>query len=160
MTKVKQDVNRVSHHSFFSLGVLTAFAIAYLAASTVCDLVLPRLIVTTHYAGDYWPFGFGSVILSCAGYAALRGARDCAKSGATSIRHILTVVGILLEGVIIVGGVLVLIEAYQYDAWASQFAPMGIANSGADIRYWVAAVMLMGCAAGNGVGAVLLLGKD
>lgn len=148
-------------HLYFDFEALVALAFTYLTVSTVLDLVLPKFIETTHYAGDYWFFGVGAIALSCAGYAALHGARDCYQSGAIKASRILAVVGILLEGFLIIGGILILVEAYRYGAWASQFSSMGIANSGADIRYWVAAVVLAGCVAGNTLGHVLLLsGKD
>lgn len=149
--------DRTSKHLYFNLSTLAALALAYLAASTVLDLMLPRFIETTHYAGDYWPFGFGSIVLGCAGYAALYGARDCFKAGVANVGRILTAVGIFLEGIPLVGGIMVLIEAYRCSAWVNQFSAMG--QIGTDIRYWVAAVSLLCCIAGNSVGAIILFSE-
>lgn len=128
------------------------FALAYFLSCLILNAIIPRLIPTERTAQQFWIFGVAAIMISGASSAMFKIAQNPAVSPIQS--RVLKGMCFAFEGLIFIGAVMIAIEAVQYTAWVGQFEVI-TAQSGADVRYWIAGVLFLNGVFGNVLAASL-----
>lgn len=113
---------------------------------------MPHLVVTAKSAHDFWIFGVSAFLYGAIAFVLLKDAQELGVRAARV--RTCRVLGIALEAFLVVGPIALWVEAGQYATWVGQFQEITV-DSGVDIRYWLAAVVLANGIAGNLFSATL-----
>ena len=114
---------------------------------------IPRLVLTERAAQQFWPVGAAAIIICSAGFALLNTAWG--QPSSLMVFRVFKAIGTICEVFIFISAIVILIEGFQYVARVEQLEVI-TAHSGADIRYWVAAILLMDGILGNLLAALLM----
>lgn len=142
-----------SLRSWIGILLITAyFAFAYFMSCLFLNSVMPHLIPTERTAQQFWIFGVAALMICGAGFAMFKVAQNPSVSLVQT--RVLKGMCFAFEGLIFIGAITILIEAFQYTAWVGQYEVI-TAQSGTDVRFWVAGVLLVNGVMGNLLAALL-----
>ena len=128
------------------------FMFAYFVSCLLLNFIIPHLIPTERAAQQFWIFGVAAIVICGGGFALLKAT--CRQPSNLAIVRVFRALGIMCEALVFISAIAIFIEGIRYDAWVEQFEII-TAQSGTDVRFWIAGILFTDGVFGNLLAASL-----